>query len=55
MFLLKIVCKNKSTIKNTKSQPKKTICEIVNFGLKKLTKPKKKKNLETQHNGTTFL
>ena len=37
------MCKDKSTIKNTKSQPKKTICEIVNFGLKKLTKPKKKK------------
>ena len=52
------MCKDNSTIKNTKSQPNKTIFEIVNFGLKKLTKPKKKKkkkNLETQHNGTTFL
>ena len=42
--------------KNTKSQLKKIVCEIVNFGSTKLTKPKKKKkNLETQHNGTTFL
>ena len=32
MFLLKIVHKDKNTIKNTKSQPKKTVCETVNFG-----------------------
>ena len=31
----------------------KTVCEIMNFGSTKLTKPKKK-DLETQHNGTTF-
>ena len=56
MFLLKIVRKYKNTIiKNTKIQPKKTECEIVNFGSTKLVKPKKKKKkIETQHNGTTF-
>ena len=32
VFLLKIVLKDKNTTKNTKSQPKKTICETVNFG-----------------------
>ena len=45
-----MVHKDKNKIKNTKSQPKKTVCEIVNFGSNK----KKKKNLETQHNGITF-
>ena len=25
------MCKDKNIIKNTKSQPKKTVCEIVNF------------------------
>ena len=35
-----MVHKDKNTIKNTKSQPKKTICEVVNFGSIKLTKPK---------------
>ena len=28
--------------KNTKSQPKKIVCEIVNFGSTNLTKPTKK-------------
>ena len=36
--------------KNTKSQSKKTVCEIVNFGLTKLTKKKSRKTT----NGTTF-
>ena len=51
------MCQYKYTIKkNTKSQSKKTVCEIVNFDSTKLTKPKKKKKiLETQHNGITFL
>ena len=42
--------------KNTKSQSKKTVCEIMNFDSTNWTKPKKKKkkNLETQHNGITF-
>ena len=40
--------------KNTKSQPKKIVCEIVNFGSTKLTKQKKKKFIETQQNDTTF-
>ena len=40
--------------KNTKSQPKKTVCEIVNFGSTNWTKPKKIKNLEIQQNGITF-
>ena len=35
--------KGKNTIKNTTSQPKKIVCEIVNFGSTKLTNPKKKK------------
>ena len=30
-------------IKNAKTQPKKTICETLNFGSTKLTKQKKKK------------
>ena len=38
VFLLKIMCKEK---KNTKSQPKKIICGIVNFGSTKLIKPTK--------------
>ena len=37
-----MVRKYKNTIKNTKSQPMKTVCEIMNFGSTKLTKPKKK-------------
>ena len=43
--------------KKTKSEPKKTVCQTINFGSTKLTKPKKKKkkNLETQQNDTTFL
>ena len=32
MFLLKMMRKDKITIKNTKSQPKKTVYETVNFG-----------------------
>ena len=48
MFLLKMVRIDKNTIKNMTSQPKKIVCEIVNFGSTKLTNPKKKKkNLET--------
>ena len=39
VFLLKIVCKEK---KYTKSQPKKIVCGIGNFGSTKLIKPKKK-------------
>ena len=55
MFLLKMMRKYKNKIKkNTKSQLKEILCEIVNFGSTKLTKPKKKKILETQQNGTTF-
>ena len=38
VFLLKIVCKEK---KNTKSQPKKIVRGIVNFGSTKLIKPTK--------------
>ena len=49
-----MVRKYKNTIKkNTKSQLKEIVCEIVNFGSTKLTKSKKK-FLETQHNGITF-
>jgi len=48
-----MVHKDKNKIKNTKSQPKKTVREIVNFGSTKLTKPKKK-ILKTQQNGTIF-
>ena len=41
--------------KNTKNLFKKTVCKAMNFGSTKLTKPKKKKkNLETQQNGTIF-
>ena len=43
-----MVCKKK---KNTKSQSKKTVCEIVNFGSTKLTK---KKNLERQQMAQHF-
>ena len=35
-----MVHKDKNTIKNTKCQPKKTVCKMVNFGSIKLTKPK---------------
>ena len=49
-----MVHKDKNTIKNTKSLLKKTVCKAMNFGSKKLTKPKKKKILETQQNGTIF-
>ena len=38
VFLLKIVCKEK---KYTKSQPKKIVCGIVNFGSTKLITPTK--------------
>ena len=38
-----MVHKYKNTIKNTKSLLKKTVCKAMNFGLTKLTKPKKKK------------
>ena len=31
----------RNTKQNTKSQPKKIVCEIVNFGLTKPTKPTK--------------
>ena len=41
MFSVKMVCKYKNTIKNTKSQPKKTVCKTMNFGSTKLTKLKK--------------
>ena len=40
MFLLKIVCKEKKYKQTKKSQLKKTVCEIVNFGSTKLTKSK---------------
>ena len=41
--------------KNTKSQPKKAVYVIVNFGSTNWSKPKKKKKiLETQHNGITL-
>ena len=49
-----MVHKDKNTIKNTKNLFKKTVCKAMNFGSTKLTKPKKKKNLETQQNGTIF-
>ena len=39
VFLLKMVHKDK----NTKSQRKKTVCEIMNFGSTNWSKPKKKK------------
>ena len=39
--------------KNTKNLFKKTVCKAMNFGSTKLTK-QKKKNLETQQNGTIF-
>ena len=52
MFLLKVAHENKNTTKNTKNQPKKTVCETMNFYSTKLIKPKK--FLETQQNGTTF-
>ena len=48
-----MVLKNKNTIRNTK----RTVCEIVNFGQQNWLNPKKKKKkkiLETQHNGATF-
>ena len=38
VFLLKMMFKEK---KNTKSQPKKIVCETMNFGSKKFTKPTK--------------
>ena len=52
-FYLKWCVKLKIQDENTKSQPKKTVCEIVNFVSIKLTKPKKT-FLETQQNSTTF-
>ena len=52
VFLLKMAHENKNTTKNTKNQPKKTVCETMNFYSTKLIKPKK--FLETQQNGTTF-
>ena len=49
-----MVLKDKNTIKkNTKTQPKKTVCETVTFGSTKLTKPKY--SIETQQKGITFL
>ena len=44
--------KDKNTIKNTKCQSKKNVCEMVNFDSTKLTKPKT--ILETQRNGIIF-
>ena len=41
------MCIDKNTIKNTTSQPKKIVCEIVNFGSTKLTNPKKEKSRNT--------
>ena len=55
MFLLKIVHKEK---KNTKYQLKKIVCEIMNFGLTKLTKLTKnfyKHNKMMQHFHNTFI
>ena len=52
-FYLKWCVKIKIQDENTKSQSKKTVCEIMNFVSIKLTKPKKT-FLETQQNGTTF-
>ena len=40
-----MVCKDKNIIKNTKSQLKKTVREIVNFDSTNWTKPKKKKKI----------
>ena len=37
-----MIRKDKNTIKNTKSLPKKTVREIVNFGSTNWTKPKNK-------------
>ena len=53
-----MVCKKKK--KNTKSQPKKTVCEIVNFGSTKLTKQYiyiyiYKQNRITQYFYNTFI
>ena len=45
MFLLKMMRKDKITIKNTKSQPKKTIYETMNFGSTKWYNIFLKKNL----------
>ena len=44
---------DKNTIKNTTSQPKKIVCEIVNFGSTKLTNPKKKKKKINKSRNTT--
>ena len=53
-FYLKLCVKKK---KNTKSQPKKTVCEIVNFGSTKLTKQYIYIYIyiETKQNNTIFL
>ena len=48
MFLLKMIHEDINIIKNAKTQPKKTICETLNFGSTKLTKQKKKKIIEIQ-------
>ena len=53
VFYLKWCVKIKIQDENTKSQSKKTVCEIMNFVSIKLTKPKKT-FLETQQNSTTF-
>ena len=52
-FYLKWCVKIRIQDENTKSQSKKTVCEIMNFVSIKLTKPKKT-FLETQQNSTTF-
>ena len=66
VFLLKMVHKEKRKKKNEKRKKKKNktkqknkkwtqVSQTINFGSTKLTKPKKKKkNLETQQNNTTF-
>ena len=49
-----MVHKDKNTIKNTKSLFKKTICKAMNFGLTKLTKPKKNKKIKKSRNTTEW-
>ena len=51
-FLLKMMCKDKDTIKNTKSQQENCMWNS-EFWSNKLDETKKK-NLETQHNGITL-
>ena len=47
-------CVKKKIQTNKKSQLRKTVCEIVNFGSTKLTKSKKQ-FLETKHFHNTFI